>query len=54
MKQSSFEETNSHSASQEIACLLWNLKVHCHVHKSAIGSYPEPHESIPHLPIPFT
>jgi hypothetical protein len=27
-------DADSHSASQEIPPLLWNLKVHCHVHKS--------------------
>jgi hypothetical protein len=27
-------EANSHSASQEITCLLQNWKVHCHVHRS--------------------
>jgi len=27
-------EANSHSASQEIPCLLWNPKIHCHVHRS--------------------
>jgi hypothetical protein len=27
-------EANSHSASQNILRLLWNLKVHCHVHNS--------------------
>jgi hypothetical protein len=30
----SFWEANSHSASQELLCLLWNLKVHYHAHKS--------------------
>jgi len=28
MDQSPSSEANSHSASQEIPCLLWNLKVH--------------------------
>jgi len=34
MKQSPSSEANSHAASQEIPCLIWNLKVHYHVHKS--------------------
>jgi len=33
MEQSPFSEANSHLASQEIPCLLWNLKVHYCVHK---------------------
>jgi len=33
MEQSTSWEANSHSASQEIPHLLWNLKVHCYVHK---------------------
>jgi hypothetical protein len=31
MEQSRSWEANSHSASQEFSCFLWNLKVHCHV-----------------------
>jgi hypothetical protein len=34
MEQSPFREANSHSASQEIPCLLWNLKAHYHIHKN--------------------
>jgi hypothetical protein len=34
MQQSSTWEADSHSASQEIACLLWNMKAHYLVHKS--------------------
>jgi hypothetical protein len=34
MQQSPSWEVNSHSASQEIPHLLWNLKVHHCVHKS--------------------
>jgi hypothetical protein len=33
MEHSPSWETNRSSASQEIPCTLWNLKVHCHVHK---------------------
>jgi hypothetical protein len=33
MEQSSWE-ANSHSASQEIPCLLQDLKIHYQVHKS--------------------
>jgi hypothetical protein len=45
MEQSPSCEANSHSASQEILCLLWNTKVCYHVHKSATGHYPEVDES---------
>jgi hypothetical protein len=31
-------EARSHSASQEIPCLLWNPEVHCNVHKSSAWS----------------
>jgi hypothetical protein len=34
MEQSPSWEANSHSASQEIPCLLCNLKVHYCIHKS--------------------
>jgi hypothetical protein len=33
MEESPTEEANIHSPSQEIPCLLWNVKVHYHVHK---------------------
>ena len=33
MKQSPFWEANRFSASQEIARILWNTKVHYHIHK---------------------
>jgi len=33
MEQSPSSDANSHSASQEIIHLLWNLKVQCHVQK---------------------
>jgi hypothetical protein len=35
MEQSLSLEINSHSASQEITHLLWNLKVHYRVHESS-------------------
>jgi hypothetical protein len=34
MEQNPSSDANSRSASQEISHLLWNPKVHCHVHKS--------------------
>jgi len=34
MEQGSSREANSHWASQEIPCLLWNQNFHYHVHKS--------------------
>ena len=34
MEQSPFWESNRFSASQEIPCILQNLKVHCHIHTS--------------------
>jgi hypothetical protein len=33
MENTPSSEANSHSANQEILHLLWNLKVHYHVHK---------------------
>jgi len=34
MNQSPSVEANMLSASQEIPCVLWNLKVHLHMHRS--------------------
>jgi hypothetical protein len=34
MEYSPSQEANNHSASQEIHCLLWNLKAHYCGHKS--------------------
>jgi hypothetical protein len=44
-------EAISHSASQVIPNLLWNLNVHYCVHKSqpVTGAYPQPDASTPHL-----
>jgi len=36
MQQRPFKKANSHSASQGIPCLLWNLKYHYHVQSSPI------------------
>jgi hypothetical protein len=33
MKQIPFREANRFSATQEIPHILWNLKVHYHIHK---------------------
>lgn len=39
--------------SKEIPNLLWNLKIHCHVHKTT-GPDIDPDESIPHSPTLFS
>jgi len=41
MEHSPSCEANSHSTSQEMSSLLWNLKVQEHI----IAAYPEPNES---------
>ena len=33
MEQSCSWEANSYTASQEIPCILWNMKVHYYIHK---------------------
>jgi len=33
LEQSSFADANWFSASQEVPCILWNLKVHYRIHK---------------------
>jgi hypothetical protein len=54
MEQSTSWEANSHTTSQEIFCLSWNLKVHYHVHELTTGLCPEPDESIPQLSYPIS
>jgi len=48
-------DDNSHSASQKIPCLLWNSKVHYHVHKSLplvsiLNHKHSVHTSLPYFP----
>jgi len=49
MEESPSWEGDSHSASQEIRHILWNLKVHYHVslQRPTTGLYPEPDASTP-------
>jgi len=44
VKRSPPGEAKSHSVGQEIPCISWNLKVHCHVHKSS----PQDHQMNTH------
>ena len=52
-EQSRSWEANRFSDSQEIPCILWNLKVHYHIHKCPCP-YPEPVQSSPYPHIPLT
>jgi hypothetical protein len=49
MEQSPAWEANRSLASQEIPRLLWNPKVHYHIHKSLPCPYPQPDQSSPYL-----
>ena len=40
MEHGSFREANISSASQEISQILWNPKIHDHIHKSLLGHKP--------------
>jgi len=45
--------SNSFLAMQETPCILWNLKVHYHVHQCVTSPNPQPDESTPQSPIEF-
>jgi hypothetical protein len=40
MEQNPFRDSDIHSGSQVILCLLWNPKVRYELHESATGTYP--------------
>ena len=52
LERSSFL-SNSSLAMQETPSILWNLKVHYHVHQSVTFPNPQPDESTPQSPIQF-
>ena len=54
MEQSTTWEANRFSATQEIPCILWNLKVHYHIHKSLSPVHVLSQINPVHAPIPIS